>query len=54
MLWVNATSTPVPAAKFVGEHQCRDFEAIKEWTLEHDKKGHTELREGDEILTKYP
>ncbi|KAN0114497.1 protein of unknown function (DUF3328) domain containing protein [Hyaloscypha variabilis] len=54
MSWVNATGTPVPAAKFVGEHQCRDFEAVKEWALEHDKKGHTELREGDEILTQYP
>ncbi|KAE9379628.1 hypothetical protein N431DRAFT_326549, partial [Stipitochalara longipes BDJ] len=53
MSWVNATGKPVEAAKFVGEHQCRDFEAVKAWALNHNKKGHTELRDGDEILTRY-
>jgi hypothetical protein len=53
-MWVNATGTPVEIAKFTGEHQCRDFDAIREWAFANDVKGYIEVREGDEVADKFP
>ncbi|KIM94343.1 hypothetical protein OIDMADRAFT_184418 [Oidiodendron maius Zn] len=54
LMWVNATGTPVEIAKFTGEHQCRDFDAIREWAFANDVKGYIEVREGDEVADKFP
>lgn len=54
MLWVNATGTPEHFANFTTEHQCRDFEAIRDWAVAHDEKGVLEFREEDDILDKFP
>ena len=54
MLWVNASGTPEEFANFRTEHRCRDFEAIRAWALANDEKVVVEMREGDEILGKFP
>ena len=55
--WVNVTRTPEPFANFKTEHQCRDFETIRAWAIANDARnagGILELREGDEVLDKFP
>jgi len=35
---VIATGTPAPFANFATEHQCRDFDAIRDWTFSHSER----------------
>lgn len=60
MLWVNTTGMGdgkeeiQPFAEFRMEHRCRDFEAVKKWAVENDRKGVVRFREGDVVLDQFP
>jgi hypothetical protein len=54
MMWVNATGTPVEMAKFTGEHNCRNFDAVRERAMANDVKGYIGVREGEDVAEKFP